>query len=154
MAAIDTNAKVEKARALFLEGYNCAQAVYAAFAPDMGLSEKQALRAVSGMGGGMGGLRLTCGAVSSMAMVLSSLEGYDEAKDAEGKKRLYARIQDLHKQFMDTYGTSNCAELLKASGVAVQAMPADRTPEYYRKRPCVRYVEACAKLLAEGLNGK
>lgn len=151
MNAIDTNAKVEKARDLFLEGYNCAQAVYAAFATEMGLTEKQALRMASGMGGGMGGLRFTCGAVSGMVMALGALKGYDEPQDLESKKRLYAKVQELHKQFTDVYGTSNCAELLKANGVAVQAAPVERTPEYYRKRPCARYVEACAKLLAEEL---
>ena len=51
---------------VFEEGYNCAQAVFLAFAEEQGLDRPAAARLVSGMGGGMGRLRETCGAVSSM----------------------------------------------------------------------------------------
>ena len=154
MQKIDATAKAEKARALFLEGYNCAQSVYAAYAPEMGISERQALLAASGMGGGIGGLRLTCGAVTGMAMALGSVKGYDQPKDKEGKKALYARIQHLHQRFLDEYKTSNCAELLRANEIVASSVPSDRTPEYYRVRPCARYVEMCAELLAQELNGE
>ena len=152
MRAIDTAAKAEQARSLFLKGCNCAQAVFAAYADEMGLSEKEALRIAGGMGGGIGGLRFTCGAVSAMALVLGALQGYDDPADAEGKKQLYARIQTLHARFTDEYQTSNCKALLEAAGIAANAMPSERTPEYYKTRPCVRYVEKCAELVGEELN--
>ena len=47
----------EKAFALFHEGYNCSQAVTAAFAREMGVSEEQALKLSVGFGGGMGRMR-------------------------------------------------------------------------------------------------
>lgn len=152
MPLIDENAKAEKARRLFLEGYSCAQSVFAAFAPEMGLDEKQALRIASGMGGGIGGLRLTCGAVTAMTLVLGALRGYAEPGDTEGKKALYARVQELHRRFVAQYGTSNCGELLEKNGVTVSPVPSARTPEYYRKRPCGQYVEACARLICQELN--
>ena len=139
--------KVARARDLFLEGYNCAQAVFAAFAPDYGMDEKQALRLSSAMGGGMGGMRETCGAVSAMAMVLGLREGYDQP-DLEAKKRLYDRAQALAGRFRQEHGTLSCRELLAQNGVEAAATPSARTPEYYKKRPCVRYVEYCARLLA------
>ena len=63
----------EAARTLFLEGCSCAQAVLAAFAPEVGLSQEQALRLASSFGGGMGGLRETCGAVSGMLLAVGLL---------------------------------------------------------------------------------
>ena len=41
---IDRQQKVEKARELFFSGYNCAQAVAVAFAPEMGMTEQQLAR--------------------------------------------------------------------------------------------------------------
>lgn len=152
MTTIDTKVKAQQARDLFLQGCNCAQAVFTAYAGEMGLSEDEALRIASGMGGGMGGLRFTCGAVSAMALILGALQGYDDPADTVGKKQLYARIQALHARFADEYQNSNCADLLKAAGIAAKAMPAERTPEYYKTRPCVRYVEKCAELVGEELN--
>ena len=148
---IDVAAKVDLARSLYLNGYNCAQSVFAAFSQEMGITEEAALRTASGMGGGIGGLRMTCGAVSAMAMVLGSLKGYSEASDYEGKKQLYAAIQQLHEKFVSVHETSNCRQLLLKSGIVAQAQPQERTPEYYRKRPCVRYIELCAQLVAEEL---
>lgn len=58
--------KAQRAKALFLEGYNCAQAVAGAFAPEMGLSVDAAARLASGFGGGMGRMREVCGAVVSI----------------------------------------------------------------------------------------
>lgn len=149
---INVAAKVDLARSLYLNGHNCAQAVFAAFSQEMGISQDAALRMASGMGGGIGGLRMTCGAVSAMAMVLGALRGYSDADDFDTKKQLYADIQRLHEQFVAVHETSNCRELLKISGIVAKAQPSERTPEYYRKRPCARYIELCAQLLAEELN--
>ncbi len=151
---INVAAKAEWARNLYLSGYNCAQSVFAAFSQEMGLDEKTALRIASGMGGGMGGLRLTCGAVSAMAMVLGAIRGYDDAADFDGKKELYAAVQRLHGAFVAVHETSVCRDLLQKSGIVAKAQPSERTPEYYRKRPCARYIELCAQLLARELNGE
>ena len=47
----------ERARALFLEGYNCAQAVACAFCDATGLSMEESARLASSFGGGLGRLR-------------------------------------------------------------------------------------------------
>lgn len=150
--SINVAAKVDLARSLYLNGYNCAQSVFAAFSEEMGLAQETALKMASGMGGGIGGLRMTCGAVSAMAMVLGALRGYSQAEDFEGKKQLYADIQRLHAAFTEVHETSCCRDLLQKSGIVAKAQPSERTPEYYKKRPCARYIELCAQLLAEELN--
>ena len=103
------------------------------------------------VGGGIGGLRFTCGAVTAMAMVLGALRGYADGADADGKKRLYAQVQQLHERFVEKYGTSVCRELLEKNGVSVSNVPSERTPEYYKKRHCAQYVAFCAELVAEEL---
>lgn len=152
MQLIDTEAKVARAKELFLEGYNCAQSVVAAYADEMGMSVDSALRLSSGIGGGLGGLRLTCGTVSAMALVLGAVQGYDDAADLTAKRVLYARIQAMHARFIDEYQTENCRELLKSAGIAAKAEPSPRTPEYYKARPCIRYVALSARILGEELN--
>lgn len=148
---MNPNEKAELARELFLSGSNCAQSVYAAFAEDMGMSRERALLLSSGMGGGIGGLRFTCGAVTAMAMVMSALRGYTDGADMDGKKRLYAQVQQLHGRFVEKHGTSVCRELLEQNGISVSNVPSERTPEYYKSRPCAQYVAFCAELVAEEL---
>ena len=63
----------EKAAELFVNGCNCSQAVFGAFAEDCGIDFETALRLSSSFGGGMGRLRETCGAVTGMFMVAGLL---------------------------------------------------------------------------------
>ena len=70
-----------KAAALFLNGYNCAQAVAVAFSDITGLDEALSARLASSFGGGMGRMREVCGAVSGMLMVAGILYGYDTPGD-------------------------------------------------------------------------
>ena len=63
---INKEERIRRAEQLFVAGYNCSQSVVAAFADLFGFTEEQALKLSAGMGGGMGRLRMTCGAVSAM----------------------------------------------------------------------------------------
>lgn len=141
----------EKARELFKEGYNCAQAVVGAYAEEIGLPKETLMKLASSFGGGMGGLRESCGAVTGMFMVLGLLKGYDGAKADEEKKAHYAKIRALHDGFVAEHDTIVCRELLAATPGKLQSDPLPRTPEYYKVRPCVRFVESAAKLLDEML---
>ena len=107
----------ERAIALFLEGCNCAQAVFAAFADLFGMDGKLALRISSSFGGGLGRQREICGAVSGMCMAAGALYGYDDVKDPAQKAAHYARIQELCGKFREMYGSIICRELLGAKRV-------------------------------------
>ena len=80
---------------LFLNGYNCAQAVAIAFCDVTGLDKDFTARMASSFGGGMGRMREVCGAVSGMFMVLGVLYGYDETTEDAQKKQLYKDVQAL-----------------------------------------------------------
>ena len=134
----------EKAAELFLEGYNCAQAVAVAFCDVTGLDEKTTAKMVSAYGGGMGRLREVCGAVSGMFFILGYLYGYNTPDDGE-KKRLYCQVQELAEKFRAQNGSIVCRELL--DNPPTDPNPSPRTAEYYAKRPCVRMVMTAAQLM-------
>ena len=71
----------QKAKELFLQGYNCAQAVFIAFSDLTGYDVDDAARISSSFGGGMGRLREVCGAVSGAFMVAGCLYGYADETD-------------------------------------------------------------------------
>ena len=146
-----------KAEALFLEGYNCAQAVFLSFCDELNIDEKTALKISSSFGGGMGRLREVCGAVSGMFMVAGMLYGYTSPTDDAAKKEHYALIQSLAARFKERCGAGSiiCRELLCALSAEKKAAadtgttPTKRDDAFYSARPCVRFVECAAELLDE-----
>ncbi len=142
------------ARDLFLQGYNCAQAVFCAFCDVTGLDEKQSARLASSFGGGLGRLRETCGAVSAAAMVLGAARGYDVPGDYEAKKRHYALVRAFAERFRVLEDSICCRELLEKAGLPVQtgSDPEPRTQEFYQKRPCPRLIYEAAQILDEMLS--
>lgn len=137
----------EKAKELFIEGYNCAQSVFVAFQDEMNIDRETALKLSSSFGGGMGRLREVCGAVSGMFMVAGVLYGYDDPKDKEEKAKHYARIQELANEFSKQNKSIVCRELLGLDKKTDSPIPSERTKEYYDKRPCVELVGQAAKII-------
>lgn len=133
----------------FLKGYNCSQAVAAAFADELGMDEKTAVRLASGFGGGMGRLREVCGTFSGVVMVMSVIYGYSDPNDNDTKKELYRKIQDLASQYKEDNGSIVCRELLGLQKAEGSAQPEARTAEYYKKRPCSELCRYAANLLEQ-----
>ncbi|MBR2048223.1 MAG: C_GCAxxG_C_C family protein [Oscillospiraceae bacterium] len=136
-----------KAAELFLQGYNCAQAVAVAFCDVTRLTESQAAKMASAFGGGMGRMREVCGAVSGMLMVLSLCYGYDTPGDDVSKKELYTRVQALAARFRAENGSIICREILK--NPPSDPNPTPRTADFYAKRPCAKMVMTAGRLLDE-----
>lgn len=142
-----TGEKGKRAKALFLQGYNCCQAVVVAFAEEMGLDCETVMRLACGFGGGLGRMRETCGTVSGMVLVAGMLRGYSSPTDQEEKKRTYAMIQKLVKGFQAKNGSVVCRELLGLPSGASDPSPELRTESYYKKRPCAELAECAANLV-------
>ena len=132
---------------LFLEGFNCAQAVAVAFTDVTGMDKKEAAKLAAPFGGGMGRMREVCGAVSGMFMVLGALYGYDNSDADAKKKETYQQVQELAAKFKEENGSIICREILK--NPPSDPNPSPRTAEYYAKRPCARMVMTAAKLMDE-----
>lgn len=156
--------KAERARRLFKEGYNCAQAVVGAFAGEMGMDFDTAIKLASSFGGGMGRMREVCGAVSGMFIVAGVLYGYSDPKDKEAKDKHYALIQELAEQFKNSNGSIICKNLLTGTNLEpptiklnvnedekleIDSTPVStpRTAEFYQKRPCDELVWCAANII-------
>lgn len=139
----------EKAKALFLQGYNCTQSVVLAFGDLTGLDEKTAAMLSSSFGGGMGRLREVCGALSGAFLVAGCLYGYSQPRDLDGKKEHYARVRDIAARFKAKNGSYICRELLSGLNVGMADASFKRTDEYYKKRPCGELVADAADIINE-----
>ncbi len=147
----DLEKRVDKAVELFMQGYNCSQAVTAAFADLYGLDTEMALRVSAGFGGGVGRLRMMCGAVSGMVLLAGLAEGQTEGDDRKGKTECYKSVRSLLDRFKAENSSVICAELLALAGAKTDGshIPSERNAEYYKKRPCVAKVESAARIFAE-----
>lgn len=144
--------RAERAKAYFLEGYACSQAVALAFADVCGMDEKTLKKVMLPFGGGLGRLRMTCGAVSGMAAVIGLL--FAEAENSpENKKKVYAIVQELCGKFKAECSSLICAELLAGMKVPVEVggVAEKRSPQYYQKRACGDMVALAAQILEEYL---
>ncbi len=144
--------RAKKAEELFFSGYNCSQAVMCAFADLFGMDTETAARISEGLGGGMGRMRLTCGAVASMSLVAGLKLSSGKAGDLKTRSEVYAKVREMAEEFRKENGSIVCGELLGA------AMPKDngsvpeaRTAEYYKKRPCPKCVYRCAEIIEKHL---
>ncbi len=136
-----TNQRVAKARELFLRGYNCAQAVAAAFGDLTRLDEDTVLKMASSFGGGVGHMKEVCGAVSGMALIAGLLYGDIDPADKATKDAHYQRVQAFALKFKDEFNSLICRDLLDS---------ADKNPnteEPYASRPCLVYVESATEIL-------
>lgn len=142
----------EQAVRNFTDGCNCAQSVLMAYADVLGLTQEQAALVSVGHGGGMGRLRLHCGAFSAAVMLAGAIEGEDGAKKAH-RPQTYARVQEIHREFIRRNGTISCAELLGRARVPEAPTPEERTPQYYARRPCAQVIRSACQMIDAMLEG-
>ena len=102
---------IEKSRELFARKFHCSQAVLAAFAEELGLTEKQALKLGACFGGGMCKGEV-CGACTGALMALGLKFGQCEIGDVESK----TKTNDITVKFLEIFKKENgsymCRELL------------------------------------------
>jgi C_GCAxxG_C_C family probable redox protein len=96
----------------FRDGFNCAQAVFAAAAPSLGLDRETALRVAGGFGGGMGRLGEVCGAATGAFMAIGLAHGKHRAGDDEARERTYTLVREFARRFRERHGSLLCRELL------------------------------------------
>nr|WP_028911541.1 C-GCAxxG-C-C family protein [Prevotella sp. MA2016] len=149
--------RVERAVENFMAGYGCCQSVVAAFADLYGLDDTLAKKIAAGFGGGVGRMRMMCGAVSGIVMLVGLDCGQTEGSDREGKSACYKVVQDLLAQSKAENGSIICAEILGLKGhekAASSYVASARTAEYYKTRPCAAKVESAARIFANYLKAK
>jgi C_GCAxxG_C_C family probable redox protein len=144
--------RAEYAKELFESGYACSQAVALAFQDLTNVSKEDLAKLTLPLGGGLGRLRLTCGAISGMAIILGLVCAKDNNTSDE-KLRVYELTRQLVERFKAEHKTIICQELLENPNTAVEigGKPDERTKEYYKQRPCSLIVYNAAKVLEDYL---
>ena len=156
-ANFDPEERGERAERIFNEGFNCCQAVVLAFADilqeSFGLSETVLASMGSGFGGGFGRMREVCGAVSGMTLMAGFIHPASDPSVKSDRAANYALVQKFAAAYREDNGSIVCRELLgiSGSGHRESPVPSDRTPEYYRKRPCGKLVRFAAVTVAREL---
>ena len=149
--------RVNRAVDNFMAGYGCCQSVVAAFSDLYGLDETMAKRLGAGFGGGVGRMRMMCGAVSGIVILVGLDCGQTDGSDREGKSVCYKVVQDLLEKFRQENGSIICAEILGLKGhekAKDSYVASPRTAEYYKTRPCAAKVESAARIFANYLKEK
>lgn len=150
----DIEERVQMARDNFkVHGYNCCQSVLLAYADVIGLEPQTAAVMASAFGGGMGRLREVCGSVTAMFMITGFISPAADPSIKTDRTANYALVQDVAAAFREKNGSIVCRELLglKPKSAVESPEPSDRTPEYYRKRPCEDLIACSARIIGERL---
>jgi len=150
--------RTEKAKELFLKGYNCSQSVLGAFCDVIGLDFDTTMRLGSSFGGGVARMRHICGTCSAMFMIIGLVKGYT-VHEASAKSEHYAFVQRVAREFESHNGSIICRELLDSRAKVsknidngTDPVANERTAEYYRVRPCLSIVEDAVALTCKALD--
>lgn len=138
---------VNRAQSYFDEGYACSQSVLLAWADYFNLDISTAKLISSSFGGGMGRLRMTCGAVTGGFMVLGLAYGNENPKDMDTKLNGYLKVRELYHKVEARHGTVNCKELLQK-----YASEKDVALRNHHKICCRQIVSEVCELLYEQIN--
>ena len=130
--------RVNRAVDNFMQGYGCCQSVLAAFCDLYGMDETLALKVAAGFGGGVGRLRMMCGAVSGLVMLVGLDCGQTVGSDREGKSACYKVVQDLLAQSQAENGSLICADLVLPN--TIRRVPA--LPKWRARHASLRSISA------------
>ena len=147
--------RIKKAVENFESGYNCAQSVFLAYADVFELDLETAKNMSVSFGGGMGRMREVCGTVSAMAMLAGFRYPVPDTTDQEARTRNYAMVQRVATLFREQFGSIICRDLLPPEEAsATVPAPSARTADYYKKRPCGKYIREAARIAGRMLKGE
>ena len=144
--------QVTKAVQYFEKGYMCSQAVFAAFAEEFGITEKQALQIGACFGGGMNKGEV-CGACTGALMVLGMKYGQFDILDTESRVAEHAKTVQFLDEFAKRKGSYVCRDLLSCD------LRTEEGKNYARSNGlfgtlCPEMVKTAAEILAEMLGGE
>ncbi len=137
---------LRKAEALFLQGYNCAQAVSHACTADCGVPAELVVKLATGFGAGMGRTQETCGAVTGAILALGLRGGRALGEDKTRTEETYRDVQALLRDFAALHGSCLCRELLGGCDLRTPEGQREFKERGYLTRRCAEYVKTAAAL--------
>lgn len=144
----------DKAVEWFLKGHNCAQATARAFADCAEVAPEVVIRMMAGFGGGVGGQREMCGAVSGMIFALGLKYGAYDPLDNGAKTEMYKTVREAQGEFCARFGSTCCRELLLKAGCKPKPNPSRRDATFYAERPCARLIRGAAEIAGKHMQGQ
>ena len=128
------------------KGHSCAQAVFSAFAEQMGMDYQTAVRLSSGFGGGMG-MGSVCGAVTGGIMAIGLKYG---GVDPKAKGQTAKLVREFTDRFKAQHKSVNCRDLLGCDLSTPDGLKAAKDKNLFAVCPGI--VEGAAKILDGVLN--
>ena len=102
----------EKATALHMRGFNCAQSVLGALGEYTGLEEATALSVACGFGGGVSCGEI-CGAAAGAVMALGLVGAKADPEDAVLRSKVRQLSGQFNRAFQQQFGCIRCVDLKK-----------------------------------------
>jgi C_GCAxxG_C_C family probable redox protein len=143
--------EVERAVALFADGYSCSQAVLMAFASRLEIDETAAARVAAAFGGGISRLGWTCGAVSGACMAVGLHAGRGAPDNARLKEDAAALGRLLVQRFRAEHGSTACRDLIRYDLSDPAQHEAARAAGVFADT-CPAFVRTAAAFVAETLS--
>ena len=140
-----------KAVQYFEKGYICSRAVFATFAEQFGITEKQALQIGACFGGGMNKGEV-CGACTGALMVLGMKYGQFDITDTASRTAENAKAVQFLDEFANRKGSYVCREILGCDLSTEEGRNYARSNGLFGKL-CPEMVRTAAEILTEMLGG-
>lgn len=142
--------KIEDIRANLTTGYNCGQAIMAAFAEDYGISRETAIKMSMNLGAGCAFRGELCGAVSAALLIYGLHYGTDQVND-ELKQEIVFHLSSEHlNEFKELFGSLNCRELLGLDVKNPDDFLRINEDDLFRLK-CTRFVSESARILIRNI---
>lgn len=149
---INIEERVQKARDLHAEGYNCSQAVFLAYNDIFEIDKQFAAIISAPLGGGIGRLREVCGSVGAMSLLAGQIVPLSDPTDKDAKARNYALVQEFANKFREMNGAIVCRELLGLDKTQqTEEQDFGRVTTQYQRKSCREYVADAARIVGEKL---
>jgi C_GCAxxG_C_C family probable redox protein len=144
------SSKPDQAADTFKNGFNCAQAVFAAYAEEFGINRTSALKIACGFGAGMGRRQDVCGALSGAIMLIGCKHGKTIREDNAANDLTYTLVRELTEKFIAKHGSSSCKELLGCNLLTPEGQQYFKEHNF-RDVKCAVYVHDAAEIAEEML---
>lgn len=132
----------EKALTYFNEEFHCSQAVFAAFADELGITEEQALKIAHCFNGGMRKGAI-CGTCAGALMVLGMKYGQTDKDDSESEVKADEKAVEFLERFKKKNGSYICDELLGCDISTVAGI------QYAEEHNC--FTKVCPRMIASAV---
>ena len=140
--------RIDNAVTCFNCGFSCSQAIFSAYAEQLGLDKQTALKVSGAFGGGMAGMGDTCGAVTGAYMVIGLKYGKTKPEDEEAKRKSYSLAREFVERFKAMNSSIVCRELLGCD-LSTSGGKQMFDDNKLKDRLCMKFVEDGAKILDE-----